>query len=414
MTTMFITILNMSITASVVALAVMLARVPLKRAPKIFSYVLWSVVLFRLVFPFSIESVFSLMPASQSTNATVSAPNSVGVFFEVAGYIWLIGFIALLAYALIGYISLKRRVYFATLVRDNIFESDRINTPFVLGFISPKIYFPVTIDPSQHDYILKHEQIHIKRRDYLVKPFAYVVFAMHWFNPLMWISYFLMSKDMEMSCDEAVLREANEDIRNDYMTSLLSLSTKRVSLLNPIAFAFGESNVKERVVNVLFFKKPAKWIVAVSVLAVAFFLVGFASDRDGGGSLTGNAPDSVTVVEELQEAFDAMEALGREMQQLGLEMMLARVFELEGLGAQMGVLGDEMTELGVVIDAIANSHPVSRQEAMDIARDYLGVRSSRNFTSRGFKILEGRTVWSFFFGGYGQVYVDANTGEVFG
>jgi beta-lactamase regulating signal transducer with metallopeptidase domain len=309
MTAIFITILNMSITASVVALAVMLARVPLRKAPTIFSYVLWGVVLFRLVIPFSIESIFSLMPTTAnvipqdiavSQNPVIhtgvpfidlavsnalpvaaieSSINPFHVVLEVAGYVWLLGFVALMLYAAIGYMNLKRRVYFAILVRDNIFESDRIKTPFVLGLIHPKIYFPVAVNPEQHDYILKHEQTHIKRRDYIIKPFAFAVLALHWFNPVIWISYFLMSKDMEMSCDEAVLRKTNEDIRADYSTSLLSLSVEKVSLLNPIAFAFGESNVKERVANVLNFKKTTKWISVVSFIAVAVFLVGFTSNR---------------------------------------------------------------------------------------------------------------------------------------
>ncbi|MCL2566149.1 MAG: M56 family metallopeptidase [Defluviitaleaceae bacterium] len=305
----------MSITASIVALAVIFVRVPLRKAPKIFSYALWGVVLFRLIFPFSIESVFSLMPAfpnvisqevafiqnpvmqtdrhfadfaistvGQAGNVLPlfgqeSGTSLVYALITIAGYIWLSGVVVLLVYAAIGYIGLKRRVYFATLVRDNIFETDKIKTPFVLGAIRPKIYFPTTIDPLRYDYILKHEQIHIKRRDYLIKPFAYIVFALHWFNPLMWIAYFLMSKDMEMSCDEAVLRKADEDIRRDYSMSLLSLSTKRVNLLSPIAFAFGENGIKERIANVLKFKKSANWVTVISVIVVSVFLVGFSSDR---------------------------------------------------------------------------------------------------------------------------------------
>ena len=219
MTAIFITILNLSITASIIALAVMLVRIPLRKSPKIFSYALWGVVLFRLVFPFSFESIFGLLPTTTSTipqniifpsnpavqtsgqlanvpigeTLNTAAPAVVSenagipvqLIFEIAGYVWLLGFVALLVYAAVGYANVKRRVYFATLLRDNIYESDKIKTPFVLGFINPKIYFPVSIDPSKHGYILKHEQIHIKRRDYLIKPFAYILFALHWFNPIM-------------------------------------------------------------------------------------------------------------------------------------------------------------------------------------------------------------------------------------
>jgi len=309
MTAIFITILNMSITASIVTLAVMLMRIPLKKAPKIFSYALWGVVLFRLMFPFSIESAFSLMPTSTNIipqdiisaqnsgiqladtpiNMTIYSPmpivgqgnetNLVISAIQIASYVWLAGFIVLLVYAVLGHVRLKRRVRFATLVQDNIFESDKIKTPFVFGFIRPKIYFPTMIDPTKHDYILKHEQVHIKRCDYLIKPFAYIVFALHWLNPLMWVAYFLMSRDMEMSCDEAVLKKTDRDIRRNYSTSLLSLSTKRASLLNPIAFSIGEGNVKDRIANVLKFKKTASWVTALSVIVVGIFLVGFSSDR---------------------------------------------------------------------------------------------------------------------------------------
>jgi beta-lactamase regulating signal transducer with metallopeptidase domain len=328
MTALFITILNMSITASVVVLAVMLVRIPMKKAPKIFSYALWGVVLFRLICPFSIEGIFSLMPTStnaipqdivysqnpaiqtgvefidtpvntvinnvlppvrqsspaeQSNNKPEYARNEIPftpknspiqTVFSISGYIWLFVFTVLLLYATIGYIRLKRRVYYATLVHDNIFETDKIKTPFVLGFICPKIYIPIGIDPSQHDYILKHEQTHIKRRDYLIKPFAFIIYALHWFNPLMWAAYFLMSKDIEMSCDEAVLQNSDKDIRGVYSSSLLNLSVKRGSLLSPLAF--GESDVKSRVQNVINFKKPSKVIVIVAITLVTVFSAGFA------------------------------------------------------------------------------------------------------------------------------------------
>jgi len=309
MTALFVAVLNMSITASIVVLAVILMRIPLKKSPKVFSYALWGVVILRLIFPISIESIFSLMPTranimpydivytrsfgAQITNIPIdtttynplpitplaSEANLAVLVIQIASYIWFVGFIVLLICAVSGYISLKRRICFATLVQDNVFETDRIKTPFVFGFIRPKIYFPTTIDLRKHDYILRHEQIHIKRRDYLIKPFAYIVFALHWFNPLMWIAYFLMSKDMEMSCDEAVLKKADEDIRKDYSTSLLNLAVKRVNLLNPIAFSIGKGNVMDRISNVLKFKKAANWVTVLSVIAVSAFLVGFSTDR---------------------------------------------------------------------------------------------------------------------------------------
>lgn len=338
MTSVFIAVLNMSISASIVALSAMLVRFPLKKAPKIFSYALWGIVLFRLVCPFSFESSFSFMPASTnaiprdivySQNPTIhtgmdfiDAPVNEAInnalppmrpengnllndtyvnpvrpvnpanpesntspfytVFDAAGYIWLSGFIVLLLYAAIGYMRLKKRVYFATLVRGNIYETDKVNTPFVLGFFQPKIYIPVGIDPAAQDYILMHEQTHIKRYDHIIKPLAFTVFALHWFNPLMWAAYFLMSRDIEMSCDEVVLKKSDEDIRGEYSTSLLNLSVKRGSLLlTPLAF--GESGVRERVKNVLKFKNPSVIITVVALALVVVFTVGFAANRTSEG-----------------------------------------------------------------------------------------------------------------------------------
>jgi len=304
MTALFLSVFDMSITASIVALAVMLLRFPLKKVPKIFSYALWGVVIFRLLFPFSIASIFSLMPnytniIPQAVTFTSVPPLSPVAYapvsttpvlvrtgdaainitaMDVAALVWLVGFLLLLAHAVKGYADLTRRVRFATLVYGNIYESDQIKTPFVLGFFRPKIYFPTNINPFRHDHILMHEQIHITRRDYIIKPFSYVVFALHWFNPIMWVAYFLMSKDMEMSCDEAVLRKMDEDIRQDYSMSLLSLSVKRVSLLSPIAFASGESNVKERITNVLGYKRTARLVTVALIIFVGIFTVGFSSD----------------------------------------------------------------------------------------------------------------------------------------
>ena len=449
MTALFITILNMSITASVVALAVMLARVPLRKVPKVFSYVLWGVVLFRLVFPFSIESVFSLMPTSRVAipqsivyssyptihtgvqfidtpiNAVINnalppvvqeySINPIHVFFEIGGYVWFAGLVALLLYALMGYVGLKRRVYFATLVRDNIYESDKINTPFVLGFIRPKIYFPVSIDPSQHDYILKHEQTHIKRRDYIIKPFAYAVFALHWFNPLMWISYFLMSKDMEMSCDEAVLRNTSEDIRNDYSTSLLNLSVKRVSLLNPIAFAFGESNVKERVVNVLNFKKTAKWVSVISFIAIAVFLVGFISDRailaaidvpqsqaaPRSGQLMTDTAISFETAREIAIRYSGIEQpdLADIRRVSGDNDMQSWHFAVGGNGRFVVLTID--AETGDVRDVVRfgaesawpiESLPISYETAMDITLEYLDISEPLAVYFNGLTIIDNRPV----------------------
>lgn len=320
MKSLFITVLNMSITASYVALIVIFARLLLKKAPKIFSYSLWIAVFFRLLCPFSFKSAFSLVPSNNDSiphnivstqnpaiqtginivdnvvNQTIQSTlppahpeaslNPMGLIVEILAVIWLLGIAVLLCYGAISYFRLKHQLSTATLVEDNIFESDRIKTPFVLGFINPKIYIPTGLLEKELDYILKHEMTHIKHKDYLIKPVAFLALTIHWFNPLMWISYFLMANDMEMSCDESVMKHSSDDIRKSYSTSLLSLSAKQSGLLIPLAF--GESNVKSRIKNVLNYKKPAFWIIIVSIAAIAAVAIGLMTnpkEKDATGSV---------------------------------------------------------------------------------------------------------------------------------
>ncbi len=305
MSSLFIKILSMSFYASYVALAVILARFFLKKTPKVFSYALWSVVLFRLLCPVSLESHISLMPEnieslpkaiiyteSTSIDAEVSvidksvsntdysplpiinpveSVNQADIIIQIASIVWIAGIIILLIYGLFSYIKLRNKLLVATQFNDNIFETDLIHTPFVMGIINPKIYIPVNIPAEEFNYILKHEQTHIKRYDYIIKPLSFLALTIHWFNPLMWISYFLMSKDMEMSCDESVMKSFSEDIRGKYSNSLLSLSVKQSGLLVPLTF--GESNVKTRIKNVLNYKKPSFWILASMIIVVVIITV---------------------------------------------------------------------------------------------------------------------------------------------
>lgn len=302
MSSFFMTILNMSLTASYVALIVMAIRFVLGklRVPRVFSYALWAVVLFRLVFPISFESAFSLIPAK--TNAIphdigllqspavntgfaiidntvnnaiqVTVPpievaasvNSMQVILNIGTLVWLLGIGLLFGYALFSYLGLKRRLAFATRVEGHIFETDQIQTPFVMGFIKPRIYLPTGLGEQYKDYIIKHEQTHLRRYDHLIKPLAFFTLVLHWFNPLIWLSYFLMIKDMEMSCDERVMKETNDDVRSDYSRTLLALASKQSSLLGPLSF--GESNVKSRVRNILHYKRPVFWVGAIATVIV--------------------------------------------------------------------------------------------------------------------------------------------------
>lgn len=299
MSRVFLTVLNMSLTASYAALTVIAARFFLNKAPKIFSYALWIVVLFRLLCPFTLESHISLIPSytdsipenigfenpaadtgdsiiDNTVNNTtqISLPPAnpstnvkpMDVITEIGAYVWIAGIIILSIYGAASCFKLKTKLTTATLVDNNIFETDQISTPFVLGIIRPKIFIPVNISENELDYIVKHEQTHIKRYDYIIKLIAFTSLMIHWFNPLMWISYFLMSKDMEMSCDESVMKGTNEDIRINYSNTLLSLSVKQSRLLVPLAF--GESNVKSRIKNILNYKKPSFWIFAAAAVIV--------------------------------------------------------------------------------------------------------------------------------------------------
>ncbi|MCW3491644.1 M56 family metallopeptidase [Dethiobacter alkaliphilus] len=310
MSSTFITVLNMSLTASYVAIAVMIVRVLLRKAPKVFSYSLWAAVLFRLVVPFSIKSklslfqfqvttipqdiVYSQRPAINSgvqlldnmVNRTIHsslslvAPGSsvdpLQILTEIGAVIWLVGIIVLLLYLVISYLMLRHRVSVATRVRDNVFETDLIRTPFVLGFINPRIYIPTGLKGIELDHILKHEQTHIRRRDFIIKPLAFTAVVLHWFNPLIWYSYYLAVNDMEMSCDENVMNQTGEDIRATYSHSLLSLSIRQSGLLTPLAF--GEGNVKSRIKNVLHYKKPALWVIITAMMILVAAVMGLSSD----------------------------------------------------------------------------------------------------------------------------------------
>jgi beta-lactamase regulating signal transducer with metallopeptidase domain len=295
MSELFLSVLNMSLTASYVILFVIVIRLLLKKAPKFISYALWGVVAFRLIIPFSFESMFSLMPrntnvvsiphniiyqqgpqinsgievvdsfVSESLPApTVGASvNPLQIYTEIGAYIWILGIMVLLIYSVVSVLQLKRQLKSAQLIEQNIFEAKNLKTPFVLGLIRPKIYLPTGLNVEERSYILLHEQTHIHRKDHIIKILAFLILSIHWFNPLVWIAFMLMSTDMELSCDERVLKEMNEDIKKPYANSLLSLAAGR-HILNGSPLAFGEGNVKRRIKNVLHYKRPNFWVVIAS------------------------------------------------------------------------------------------------------------------------------------------------------
>jgi beta-lactamase regulating signal transducer with metallopeptidase domain len=334
MSELFLSVLNMSLTASYVILFVILLRLLLKKAPKFISYALWVAAAFRLLIPFSFESMFSLLPRNTNAapiphdiiyqqspqinsgieivdafvNKSLPAPtigasvNPLQVYIEIGAYIWILGIIALLVYSLVSILILKRQLKSAELIEKNIFEAKNLKTPFVLGLIRPKIYLPMGLNVEERGYILLHEQTHIHRKDHIIKVLAFLILSVHWFNPLVWIAFILMSTDMELSCDERVLKEMKEDIKKPYANSLLSLATGR-HILNGSPLAFGEGNVKGRIKNVLYYKKPRFWgVVALIIIATAVGIGLMANPKaknlDGDANYTPISDESGKNVEE--------------------------------------------------------------------------------------------------------------------
>lgn len=307
MTGIFLHVLNMSYIGGMVIVAVLAVRLLMRTLPKKFSYALWVIPLLRLLLPFSFESVVSLIPVNPepipatlvydrvpvidtgvSTVDTTINPllpagemtasvNPLQVWITIGAAIWLIGLAVLLGYGVFSYLRLKRSLGHSAIRQAHCYESDSLTTPFVMGILSPKIFMPSFLTESEKAYILLHEQIHIQRRDHLVRLVSYVALSIHWFNPLVWLAFFTSEKDMEMSCDEAVIQQLGDGVKQDYSASLLSLATGRGRLsLSPLAF--GEGETKGRVRNIIRFTRPKTVIIAVAALIVAVVSVGLLTD----------------------------------------------------------------------------------------------------------------------------------------
>lgn len=306
---------NMSLTASVAIMLVILLRLLLKKAPKVISYALWGVVLFRLLCPVSIGSNLSLYnlldaPTEESgalTSVIEYVPNNIvhteyptmplpvpGISdvinealpqgqeqlvadpleapMSITTYVWMIGVLVMAIYSIVSYIRLRRKLSIVVPLRDNIFIADDIKSPFVVGLFRPKIYLPCNLGDKEQEYIILHEQHHIKRLDHVMKALAFFALAIHWFNPLVWVAFILASKDMEMSCDEAVIRKIGGDVRADYSASLLTLATGR-RIIAGTPLAFGEGDTKGRINNLSKWKKPAVWIIPLAVVSCVILAI---------------------------------------------------------------------------------------------------------------------------------------------
>lgn len=352
----FLKLVNLSISASWLILAVLVLRVVLKKAPKWVMPLLWGVVALRLVCLFSIESALSLIPSAETipseivtetrepvlyeqatldivTNPTLpsAAEVPVGVSrqqaqvdFNIYSVLWLAGMAALLVHALVSAGKLKRKLATAILLRDNIYESEFVDSPFVFGVVKPNIYLPMHMDEGTAAYVIAHEHAHLARRDHWWKVLGYLVLALHWFNPLVWVAYILFCRDIELACDEKVVKGLDGAARADYSQALLSCAApKRAVAACPLAF--GEGNIKTRVKSALHYKKPAFWVAAAAVLAVVIVAVCFLTNpRSERGSLVWaqklNAADVASI-----ELYVPAEEEARQYKKLDTEEMAQAV-----------------------------------------------------------------------------------------
>jgi beta-lactamase regulating signal transducer with metallopeptidase domain len=314
---LFNTVLDMSINAGIVILAVILVRAFLFKAPKRFSYLLWAVVGFRLVCPISIKSIVSIFGFGRINSPTlpnvggdiivnasdkvkpiypVDDPNFVingGASVEFAEkfdaialintaimIIWFSGMAIALLYTAVSYFKVKRQMANAIRFEDNVYMSEKVGSPFALGFIRPKIYIPYGIDQSTYEQIIAHERCHIKRGDHIIKPTAFLILAVHWFNPLCWLAFRLMCLDMEMSCDEKVLKHKGDELmKKNYARALLSFATdKRLPAPSPIAFSESKGNAKRRIKHALYWKRPKFIINLICIVLCVATLVACGAD----------------------------------------------------------------------------------------------------------------------------------------
>ena len=337
MAAVFLKLLNLSISASWLVLAVLVLRLVSKRSPKWVNVLLWGIVALRLVLPFSIESALSLIPSAETVSpaAVQFAPaptitsgvsvidnavnpslsehfsavptasvNPLYVWAYLAGWVWLIGLGVMLLYALASYLRLRRRVSVSLPIQDNIYLCDAISSPFILGVVKPHIYLPSGLDEVQRQNVLSHERAHLARRDHWWKPLGFALLAVYWFNPVLWLAYTLLCRDIELACDERVIRTMDESAVKTYSTVLLACSMPRKAVIT-CPLAFGEVGVKERVKNALHYKKPAFWVVAASVavcvVVAVCFLTNPPTDTDAAG-LVGFHREQVTYADVTDES----------------------------------------------------------------------------------------------------------------
>ena len=309
MSDLFLKIVNMSISASWLVVAVLILRLVLKKAPKWVNVLLWGIVAVRLICPFSFESALSLIPSAETfPEKIISGPSfdvQTGItpidnrindylgdrYFEgvtvptnngnnvmtILTIVWIIGILLLATYTIISYQRLNRKVDTAVRYKDNIFQSENVSSPFVLGIINPRIYLPFSMNEQDMEHVVAHEQAHIRRKDHWWKPLGFLLLTIHWFNPLMWLAYVLLCRDIELACDEKVIKGLGNEQRADYTQALVACSVNR-RMIAACPLAFGEVGVKERVKSVMNYKKPAFWVIILAVIACVIVAVCFLTN----------------------------------------------------------------------------------------------------------------------------------------
>ena len=350
--------LNMSIAAGWLILAVIALRLLLRRAPKRFRLLLWAVVGLRMALPWSIESALSLIPSAQTLpegimlerapvlDTGISAlngainpgftaaftpelgvtANPLQVLLPIAAAFWMLGAAAMLLWALVSWLRLRKRVREAVRLEENVYECE-IASPFVLGLFRPRIYLPFSLENGERELVLAHERAHITAGDHIIKPLGWLLLAAHWYNPLVWLAYALFCRDIELACDERVVRGLSLSDRADYSQALLDLSRPRGGV-RACPLAFGESSVKGRVKSVLNYKKPAFWLVLLAVVVCVGAAVCFLTDPKEEAEPVDDGDGGVVISARLEENFPAQvldyafactEEMAEELSYLGLK-----------------------------------------------------------------------------------------------
>lgn len=323
MENVFLELFNMSITASWLVIAVIVFRFLFKKAPKSLRVIMWGLVALRLVCPFSLESVLSIIPSTEfvpseivysDSSADVSGAeifNAIGnspvnydlgiqdgsvVFTEysapdgntvnplliityIASIVWVVGMAVMLLYTLISYLRILKKVREATPLKENIWICDNISTPFILGLVKPRIFLPSSMNEQDTEFVIAHEKAHLKRRDHFWKPLGFALLTVYWFNPVLWVAYVLLCRDIELACDEKVIKEMGTEIKKSYSDALINCSVPR-KMISACPLAFGETGVKGRIKSVLNYKKPAFWVIVVAVVAVLITTICFMTNPE--------------------------------------------------------------------------------------------------------------------------------------